>query len=95
MNIILMLKLVTIILFVFKNSKNRDGMDQRQIINEEIKMDVIYKHFNNKNKLAILESNSTSIFEKIKIAKQVISPDEIKPFNILGGGLLNEWNNNF
>jgi hypothetical protein len=67
-------------------------MDQRPIIDEKIKMDVIYKHFINKNKLDILESNNTSIIEKVKIANQVILPNEIKPFNILGGGLLNEWN---
>ena len=90
-----MLRLVTILLFIFKNSKKRDGMDQRPIIDEKIKMDVIYKHFINKNKLAILESNNTSIIEKVKIANQVILPNEIKPFNILGGGLLNEWNNIF
>jgi hypothetical protein len=89
-----MLKLLLIILLVSKSSKNRNGFDQRPIEEKKIKIDVIYKHFDNKKKLAILESNSTSIFEKIKIANQVIlsNPNEIKPYNILGGGLLNDWN---
>lgn len=90
-----MLKLFTILLLIFKSSKKRDGFDQRPIVDQKIKIDVIYKHFINKKKLDILQSNTTSILEKVKIANQVILPNEIKPFNILGGGLLNEWNNDF
>lgn len=88
-----MLKLVTIILFVFKNTKHREGLDERPIT-ENIRIDTICKHLDNKNKLTLLQSNNTNIFDKLKIANQVLPSNEIKPFNIFAGGLLNEWTNN-
>lgn len=83
--------IIVIMIFVFRKSTNKEGIDYRNV-KDKVPIDIINKHFKNKDKLAILESNYTSIINKLKIANQDIIPNSIHSFNISKGGLFNEWN---
>jgi hypothetical protein len=86
-----MLIILIIVIFVFRKSTNKEGIDERNV-KDKVSIDIINKHFKNKDKLAILESNYTSIINKLKIANQDIISNGINSFNISKGGLFNEWN---
>ncbi len=81
-------------LFVFKNYKYQDklGYDERfPLIESKILIPKIIKNHQQKELLNYLESTNINEIDKTKKIHEYYKND-IKPHNILSGGLMNDWN---
>lgn len=81
-------------LFVFKSYKYQErlGNDERYPLIEEKKiMEKIIEIHKKKELLDDLQSNKINVVEKIKKINDFYG-NEIKPSNMLSGGLLDDWN---
>jgi hypothetical protein len=81
-------------LLYFKDNiiTNNTGKDERYINfvkEEDCSLEKIKELFDKKKILNILQSNDVSIFTKLSLLK--LSEEEVKPFNIFSGGLLNDF----
>lgn len=88
-----LLKFITY-LFVFKIHKYQErlGNDERYpLIEEKFLLPKIIENHEKKELLEYLQSNNVSIIYKIKKINDFYG-NEVKPSNILSGGLLDDWN---
>lgn len=70
---------------------NNTGKDERNInfVKEDLSLEKIKELVDKKKLLDVLQSNEVSILTKLSLLK--ISEQDVKPFNIFSGGLLNEF----
>ena len=93
-------KLIFLFLFVLRPPNNREGFDERphhidDNNNNIIKINKIHQHFQKKKILDILQSNHTSLNDKVKIVNEFNLLQKNQSGNLLSGGLLNNWNSDF
>jgi hypothetical protein len=69
--------------------KKQNGFDNRpDIYHENVSIEQIYKHFNTSKQINELASGGNESLEK---AKEILKMYDIHEYNILGGGLMNNW----
>jgi hypothetical protein len=83
-------------LFLLKksNTYKYNGFDQKYIKNEteeQLKLQKIYTHFENKKLLNVLQNENISLNTKLLLLQE----NRVKPSNLFAGGLMNDFDFDF